>query len=64
MIARSDYWLSNSRMTVRVTVDALSKIVSAAPIVRRFVGQPLSNLTRWMNKQGKTKIVLLRAAEL
>jgi len=31
------------------TEDGL--IVEAAPIVRRFVGQPLSNLTDWLSRR-------------
>ena len=34
-------------MTVRVDVER-GIIVRAAPIVRRFIGQPLVNLERWM----------------
>jgi hypothetical protein len=35
-------------MTVRVHVDAEGKITWAAPIVRKFIGQSLRNLERWM----------------
>lgn len=41
------YWLSCSRFTVQV--DARDgRIVTAAPIVRKFKGQPVANLVRWM----------------
>jgi hypothetical protein len=39
-------------MTVRVDVDANNLIQDSAPIVRKFIGQTLSNLTGWMKKQG------------
>ncbi len=42
-----NYYLSSPRMTVEVKVrDGL--IVWTAPVVWRFRGQPLVNLTRWM----------------
>lgn len=44
------YWLSSKSMTVGVTVKD-GKITRAAPIVRRFIGQPLENLVRWMETQ-------------
>lgn len=46
------YWLSTDRMTVAVACDEEDMIVEAAPIVRRFVGQPAANLGRWLRKQG------------
>jgi hypothetical protein len=44
------YWLSSEKMTIRVSEEGV--IVEAAPIVQRFVGQPLANLTDWMRRQG------------
>ena len=41
------YWLSCSKFTVQVNTDESGKIVWAAPITRKFVGQPLANLLRW-----------------
>lgn len=38
-------------MTVYVGVDD-DTIVEAPPVVRRFVGQPVSNLVEWMLRQG------------
>ena len=38
-------------MTVEVVVDFDGKICKAAPIVRKFIGQPLDNLVRWMETQ-------------
>jgi hypothetical protein len=50
------WWLSSNRMTVVVMTVEYSGgheiITEAAPIVNKFVGQPLGNLERWMRKQG------------
>lgn len=42
------YWLSCARFTVQVVTDDRGVITWAAPVVRRFVGQPLVNLLRWV----------------
>jgi len=39
-------WVSTPKITVCVTVNAGNIIVETAPIVRRFLGQPLANLQR------------------
>lgn len=40
------WWISCPLFTVQVTtVDGI--IRDAAPIVRKFIGQPLANLVRW-----------------
>jgi hypothetical protein len=46
------YWLSCQKMTIEVHVDGINRITWAAPIVRKFVKQPLSNLEKWMSKLG------------
>lgn len=48
------YQLDNHRMTVKISTDEDERIVDAAPIVRRFIGQPLENLIRWMSRIGET----------
>jgi hypothetical protein len=53
------YWLSTDRMTVGVAVDEHNVIVKAAPIVRRFIGQPSTNLGSWLRKQGGFRAVRL-----
>jgi len=45
-------------MTVKVEVQN-GTIVTAAPIVRVFLGQPINNLIRWLTRQGKTDILEL-----
>ena len=56
------FWISNKVFTVGVecvNVESL-RIWKSAPIVRRFVGQPLENLVRWSNKEfGKTEVIEL-----
>ena len=44
------WWISCHRMTVFVGTEN-GGIVEAAPIVRRFIGQPLSNLTGWLGRR-------------
>ena len=46
------YWVSCSKMTVMVEVDNKGRVVDAAPVVRRFIGQPFRNLTLWFKKLG------------
>ena len=40
-------WFSCRGFTVRLVVNEHNVIVDAAPIVSRFIGQPLWNLERW-----------------
>jgi hypothetical protein len=46
------HWVSCTAFTVRVETDAGGRITWAAPIVRKFVGQPLANLLRWAGSRG------------
>lgn len=46
------WWLSTHRMTVRVAVDDAGIVREAAPIVRKFLGQPSKALGAWLRKQG------------
>ena len=50
------YWISCAKFTVRVACDERDMIIEAAPIVRRFVGQPLANLLRWAAKFSGVRI--------
>jgi hypothetical protein len=45
-------WITCRRFTVVVTWGADGRIKDAAPIVRRFNGQPLENLLRWAESSG------------
>ena len=46
------HWISCTAFTVSVATDAQGRIVEAAPIVRKFLGQPLVNLLGWANARG------------
>lgn len=46
------HWISCVRFTVQVNTDERGTIVWAAPVVRRFVGQPVANLLAWARKLG------------
>lgn len=47
----TDWWLSTVKMTFwcRVTNNI---VTDTAPIARKFIGQPYSNLAKWLAKQG------------
>ena len=51
--------LSIPQMTVMVKTGVDRRIIEAAPIVRKFVGQPLDNLVQWMDRKAELDIVLL-----
>lgn len=46
------YWVSTQRWTVRVATEADGRIVEAAPLVRKFIGQPLSHLIDFARRTG------------
>ncbi len=48
----TEWWISCRKFTVAVTVNDSGVITEAAPIVRKFLGQPLSNLLSWARKFG------------
>lgn len=52
-------WLSCVRFTVLVEVDADDVVRVAPPIVRRFIGQPVANLERWMERMPGFRVVSL-----
>lgn len=58
------YWVVTERWTVRVVTDNGRIITDAAPLVRRFLGQPLSNLLYWARKQGLIAVEPELAASL
>ena len=57
------YWLSSRKMTVGVTVNRHTLISDAAPVARRFIGQPFANLKRWMSGHGGLRIEELTQAD-
>ena len=46
------WWFSSKAMTILVVEDQ-GIIIRTAPVVGKFVGQPISNLEGWMTKHGK-----------
>jgi hypothetical protein len=46
------HWVSCAAFTVQVNTTPEGIIVWAAPIVRKFTGQPLDNLLRWAGARG------------
>jgi len=45
------FWVSCSKMTVRLTVNEKRIITETAPILHRFVGQPSKNLFDWLEEK-------------
>lgn len=55
------YWISCSAFTCGVETDFEHKIINSAPILQKFKGQSLTNLTYWLDKKFREyKIVLLK----
>jgi hypothetical protein len=49
--------ISNKKFTCYVQTDKNKIIIDAAPIIKRFIGQSLDNLTNWSwQKWGPTDI--------
>jgi predicted DNA-binding transcriptional regulator YafY len=44
------------QMTVMVRIGSDRRIVEAAPIVRKFVGQPMDDLVQWMERKGQVDV--------
>jgi len=53
-IEPTDWQMSANKMTFwcRTSNTDGNKIIDAAPIARKFIGQPLDNLKRWLSAQG------------
>ena len=47
-----EFQASCSRMTVLVVIDQSGRVIETAPITRKFVGQTLGSLRRWMERIG------------
>lgn len=46
------YWLKCNAFVVEVETDDLGVITKTPPIVRKFLGEPVEALMRWMRKSG------------
>lgn len=51
------YWLVGRKATVRVTANKQGVITDAAPLVRVFIGQHISNLFRFFDKHFRPYVV-------
>ena len=52
----ASWYLTSAKMSVRVDTDDNGTIADAAPVVRKFVGQHIDNLKRWMQCDGEERI--------
>lgn len=41
-------YLSNPKITIGIEVNEDYIIIEAPPVVKKFIGQPLKNLIKWM----------------
>ena len=46
------YYLTSKIFTVQVETNGSGKIVDGAPVIHKFIGQPLDNLLKWLNTKG------------
>lgn len=49
------FWLSSNKMTISVDTNRKGIIIFCAPIVRKFKGQHIKKLVKWMRKHGGFK---------
>ena len=46
------WWVSCERWTVRVVTEADGNVVDAAPLLRKFVGQPFRHVEEFARRKG------------
>ena len=51
------YWVSSKKMTFDVWVNDAEVIIDIAPIGKRFRGQTLTDLKRWLARQGGLEVI-------
>lgn len=44
----TEYWVSCKWATGYVSVNDKMEILNTAPVWKRFIGQPINNLLRWL----------------
>lgn len=54
------WWISNPNFTCEVETDASGILIATAPVWKKFKGQPLANLERWLRSLGGYEKVMLR----
>lgn len=52
-------YLSSLKITIAIRIES-GIIVESPPITRKFLGQPVANLARWLGDQGGFKWARLR----
>jgi hypothetical protein len=57
------HWISTEYFTVMVKTDNAAKVVWAAPLVRRFLGQPVGNLLNWAIPFGGLRLQAWESAQ-
>ena len=51
-------YVSCNKFACRVVVDESTQVITdAAPVIRKFIGQPIRNLYTWFAKFGNLRIV-------
>ena len=50
------YQISNHNITAKVVVNDKKVIIDAAPVLKKFLFQPLSNLLRWLGKYSEVSV--------
>lgn len=60
-------WVSNPKFTARVVIYEDKRyhcetIMNAAPVFKKFIGQPFVNLLVWMRKWGAVRVVKIGEA--
>ncbi len=45
----NEFWVATARFTCYVRTDKEGIIVETAPILKKFVGQPVQNLYNWIS---------------
>jgi len=53
------WWVSCKLFTVKVVIKE-GTVVDAAPMTKRFIGQPFSNLLKWADKFGCCTAIRLK----
>lgn len=56
-------WISTKKFTVVVETDDDRIIRKAAPMVRKFIGQPVDNLFKWAATFGGLKVESWKVSE-
>lgn len=54
--ATKKYRVSCRQFTIEVETNERGVVVAAAPLARGFVGQPLTNLTKWAARSGGLEV--------